>query len=126
MPAPKNVISQLAGILPDELDPEMMAQMGFMLPGNADELMMHAPAALGGFDMRELMALMNPPPVASNGVKMPEANNSGLVRTDGRMQMPRTQPTARPATGRTELQQRQRAAQKMEIRRGQQQRRGSK
>lgn len=126
MAGPMDLISQLSGAMPEELDPNMLAQMGFALPGQTDDMLLSMPSALGGFDMTELMSLMNPPPAsASNGVRMPEANQTAVVRPAGRMSMPRQQ-TAKPATGRNDLQQKQRAAQKMEIRRGQQQRASKK
>jgi hypothetical protein len=62
-----------------------------------------------------LASLLAPPEVANAGVTPPQIQDTGLVR---RQAIPRAaEQTQRPQTGRTDLQQRQRDAQKMEARR---------
>ena len=63
-----------------------------------------------------LASLLAPPEIAGAGTTPPQSQNAGMVRTQ--QQIPRqAAPPGQPVTGRTDLQQRQRDAQKMEARR---------
>jgi hypothetical protein len=64
-----------------------------------------------------LAALLSPPEVAGGGVTPPQSHNTGVVKTQQQIARPVSQATPQRPTGRTDLQQRQRDAQKMEVRR---------